>query len=86
MGHGLLDVSGGDDAHNAQRLTEEFVVWFGSTRTDGRPHHVGKYGPLLGSSGFPAWRATLSQPILVTVTRLTAWTRRDGRLAYRSVP
>ena len=51
--------------------------------TDG---FAGKYAPLLGPPGLPAWRAAFSQPILVTVTRVVAWTRTDGQLAHRSVP
>ncbi len=153
MGLGLLDPSRKDDAHTAQRLTDELVVWFGSTRPDGRPHQVpvwfwwkdpelvvfsggsaqklrninhrasvalhldtamgggdivlaegtaavvddhavahlangfaGKYSPQLGLTELASWRATFSQPILVTVTRVVAWTRTDGKLAYRSVP
>lgn len=45
-----------------------------------------KYAPALGPSGFSAWRATFSQPILVLLTRVITWTRTDGQLAYRSVP
>ena len=149
----LLDVSRQDDAHTDQRLSDELVVWLGSTRPDGRPHQVpvwfwwddpelvvysmpgtqklrninhapsvavhldtamggadivltegtaasvdedavahlvdgfaGKYTPLLGPVGLPDWRSTFSQPMLVTVTRIVAWTRVDGQLTYRSVP
>lgn len=39
-GHGLLDISQADDARTVQRLADEPVVWFGSTRPDGRPHQV----------------------------------------------
>lgn len=152
-GRGLLDTSRPDDAHTAQRLTDEPVVWFGSTRPDGRPHHVPvwfwwhdpemvifstdgaqklhnidhtpsvalhldaaqggrdivlaegtatvvedeavdhmvdgfatKYASVLGPAGFPAWRATFSQPVLITLSRVIAWTRTDGHLAYRSAP
>lgn len=45
-----------------------------------------KYAPVLGPSTFPAWRATFAQPVLVTITRIVAWTRADGQLSYRSVP
>lgn len=90
----LLDLSRTDDARTAQRLTDELVVWFGSTRPDGRPHHVAhlipefsnKYPGPLGGMGFSAWRATFTEPVLVLVTRVIAWTRTRGQLAYRSVP
>jgi PPOX class probable F420-dependent enzyme len=36
----LLDPDRADDAHIAERLASERVIWFGSTRPDGRPHHV----------------------------------------------
>lgn len=153
VGPSLLNVARKDDAHTAQRLTDERIVWFGSTRPDGRPHQVPvwfrwqdpelvvftgadaqklhnvrhqpsvalhldtamaggdivlldgtaaivddgavshlvpgfarKYAPLLGSAGLSAWRTTFSQPILITATRVVAWTRTGGQLAYRSVP
>jgi PPOX class probable F420-dependent enzyme len=141
-----------DDAHIAQRLTDERIVWFGSTRPDSRPHQVpvwfwwqdpdlvafsmaaaqklcninyepavalhldsadgsdivlaegtarivggddvarlvdgfaGKYSKLLGPGGMAAWRSTFTVPILVTVTRVVAWTRTSGGLAFRTVP
>ena len=37
-----------------------------------------KYARVLGASGFPAWRATFTQPVLVTVSRVMAWTRTEG--------
>jgi PPOX class probable F420-dependent enzyme len=150
---GLLDRRRSDDAHTSTRLTEEPVIWFGSSRPDGRPHHVpvwfswvdpeivvfstptaqkvrnirrqsgvalhldtaghggdivlvegtaapanqeavahlapgfaDKYVPTLGPSALLAWQATFSQPILIIVTRIVAWTRTDGELTYRSVP
>lgn len=36
----LLDVARGDDRHTAERLTAEPVIWLGTVRPDGRPHHV----------------------------------------------
>jgi PPOX class probable F420-dependent enzyme len=153
MSPGLLDIDRDDDAHTTRRLTDETIIWFGSTRPDGHPHQVpvwfwwrdpeivvfstpsaqklrnirhepavvlhldtaarggdvvllegsarqtaeeaishlsegfaGKYAPLLGPSGVASWRATFAQPILITVTRVVAWTRTNGELAYRSVP
>jgi PPOX class probable F420-dependent enzyme len=153
LGKALLDVSRRDDAHTGQRLSDELVIWFGSTRPDGRPHQVplwfwwrdpelvifsmpgtqklrnisqapsvalhldtaagggdvvlaegtativqedavahltggftAKYSPLLGAPGMSAWRATFAQPVLVAITRVVAWARSNGELAYRSVP
>src|SRR5207244_12947244 len=45
-----------------------------------------KYSALMDASGFDAWRSTFSEPILVTVSRVIAWTRTGGVLFYRSVP
>jgi PPOX class probable F420-dependent enzyme len=51
------------------------------------PLFARKYAALLGrESGFDQWRSTFSMPILVTVSRVVAWTREDGQLRYRSVP
>ena len=51
------------------------------------PLFARKYAALLGSeSSFDQWRSTFSMPVLVTVSRIVAWTRQDGRLRYRSVP
>jgi PPOX class probable F420-dependent enzyme len=36
----MLDPARDDHAHVAARLASEPIVWFGSTRPDGRPHHV----------------------------------------------
>ena len=44
-----------------------------------------KYAVMLATS-LEQWRSTFSTPVLVTVTRIVAWTRRDGELRYRSVP
>jgi PPOX class probable F420-dependent enzyme len=149
----LLDLHRSDDAHTSKRLAEEMVIWFGSSRPDGRPHQVPvwfswadpeivvfstptaqkvhnirrqasvalhldtaghggdivlvegtatpaekeavahlaagfaeKYAPTLGPSGLSSWQATFSQPVLITATRIVAWTRTNGELAYRSVP
>jgi hypothetical protein len=67
----LLDRNRPDDAHTDARLTTEPVIWLGTTCPDARPHHI------------PVWFST---PVLVTVSRIVAWTRRDGQLHYRTVP
>jgi PPOX class probable F420-dependent enzyme len=151
----LLDVARGDDRHTAERLTAEPVIWLGTVRPDGRPHHVPvwfawhdplvlifsmpgtakvrnmrvspavslsldsadsgrdivlaegratlvtgadqhphflaakfheKYAPSLGDTPFEQWRATFSQPLLIHVQRITAWTRTATGVAYRVVP
>jgi PPOX class probable F420-dependent enzyme len=46
-----------------------------------------KYRAMLGDgTGLEEWKNTFSVPVLVTVSRIVAWTRRDGQLHYRSVP
>jgi hypothetical protein len=35
---------------------------------------------------FYQWRSTFSQPLLVHVNRITAWTRTAAGVAYRVVP
>jgi PPOX class probable F420-dependent enzyme len=51
------------------------------------PLFARKYAALLGSeSSLDQWRSTFSMPVLVTVSRIVAWTRQDGQLRYRSVP
>jgi PPOX class probable F420-dependent enzyme len=45
-----------------------------------------KYAGMLGDGGLGQWRETFSVPILVTVSRIVAWRRQEGQLAYRSVP
>jgi PPOX class probable F420-dependent enzyme len=45
-----------------------------------------KYTPLLGDMPFEQWRSTFSQPVLIHVERIIAWTRTATRLAYRTVP
>lgn len=46
-----------------------------------------KYLPVLGSqAALQQWRGTFCTPVLVTVARIVAWTRRDGQLHYRTVP
>jgi hypothetical protein len=51
------------------------------------PLFARKYAALLGrDSGFDQWRSTFSMPVIVTVSKIVAWTRQDGQLRYRSVP
>jgi PPOX class probable F420-dependent enzyme len=51
------------------------------------PLFASKYAAVLGSEpGLEQWRSTFSVPVLVTVSRIVAWTRQDGQLQYRSVP
>lgn len=46
-----------------------------------------KYAAVLGTdAGFTQWRNTFSVPVIVTVSRIVAWTRRGSELRYRSVP
>jgi PPOX class probable F420-dependent enzyme len=46
-----------------------------------------KYRAMLGdAASLEKWKDTFSVPVLVTVSRIVAWTRRDGQLHYRSVP
>jgi|SRR5271165_6391895 len=153
----LLDVARGDDRHTAERLTAEPVIWLGTVRPDGRPHHVPvpvwfawhdplvlifsmpntakvrnvraasavslsldsadggrdivlaegratlvtgagqhphflaakfreKYAQSLDDTSFEQWRATFTQPLLIHVQRITAWTRTGTGIAYRVVP
>ena len=52
------------------------------------PLFASKYAAMLGGdeSSLEQWRSTFSTPVLVTVSRIVAWTRQDGQLRYRSVP
>ena len=45
-----------------------------------------KYTSRLDTRSFEDWRSMFSEPILVTVSRIVAWTRKKGELLYRSVP
>jgi PPOX class probable F420-dependent enzyme len=48
---------------------------------------AGKYEAIVGGeAAMEKWRNTFSLPVLVTVSRIVAWTRQDGQLHYRSVP
>ena len=51
------------------------------------PLFARKYAALLGrESSLDQWRSTFSMPVLITVSKIVAWTRQDGQLRYRSVP
>ena len=45
-----------------------------------------KYAQSLGAMSFDQWRSTFSQPLLVHVERIIAWTRTAAGVAYRVVP
>ena len=45
-----------------------------------------KYAGSLGAMSFDQWRSTFSQPLLIHVDRITAWTRTAAGVAYRVVP
>jgi PPOX class probable F420-dependent enzyme len=45
-----------------------------------------KYAQSLGATPFEQWRSTFSQPMLIHVERIIAWTRTATGLAYRTVP
>jgi hypothetical protein len=45
-----------------------------------------KYAQSMGDTPFEQWRATFSQPLLIHVQRITAWTRTATGVAYRVVP
>lgn len=45
-----------------------------------------KYAQSLGDMSFEQWRSTFSQPVLIHVERIIAWTRTATGLAYRIVP
>lgn len=45
-----------------------------------------KCAQALDATSFEEWRATFSQPLLVHVQRITAWTRTATGVAYRVVP
>ena len=46
-----------------------------------------KYASSLGNDmSFEEWRSTFSQPVLIHVERIIAWTRTATGLAYRTVP
>jgi PPOX class probable F420-dependent enzyme len=45
-----------------------------------------KYAKSLGDIPFEQWRSTFSQPVLIHVEHIIAWTRTATGLAYRVVP
>ena len=58
---------------------------------DRHPHFLAakfreKYAQSLGTTPFEQWRSTFSQPLLIHVERIIAWTRTASGIAYRVVP
>jgi hypothetical protein len=58
---------------------------------DRHPHFLAgefleKYARSLGAMSFDQWRSTFSQPLLIHVNRITAWTRTAEGVACRVVP
>jgi hypothetical protein len=58
---------------------------------DRHPHFLAgrfreKYAQSMGPVSFEQWRSTFSQPLLIHVNRIIAWTRTAAGLAYRVVP
>ena len=45
-----------------------------------------KYAQSLRTMSFAQWRSTFSQPLLIHVERIIAWTRTPTGVAYRVVP
>jgi PPOX class probable F420-dependent enzyme len=45
-----------------------------------------KYSQSLGNASFEDWRMTFSQPVLIHVERIIAWTRTAAGVEYRKVP
>jgi hypothetical protein len=70
---------------------QDIVIVEGDARlvTDNDVHMITpsfaiKYAAMLGQGGLGAWRTTFAQPVLVTASRVIAWTRKEGQLHYRS--
>jgi PPOX class probable F420-dependent enzyme len=58
---------------------------------DRHPHFLAsklreKCAQSLGAMSFEQWRSTFSQPLLIHVNRIIAWTRTATGVAYRVVP
>ena len=58
---------------------------------DRHPHFLAakfreKHAQSLGAFSFEQWRSTFSQPLLIHVERIIAWTRTAAGVAYRVVP
>jgi hypothetical protein len=58
---------------------------------DRHPHFLAakfreKYAPSMGAMSFDQWCSMFSQPLLVHVERIIAWTRTAAGVAYRVVP
>src|SRR5690242_9808384 len=45
-----------------------------------------KYARAMGAMSYDQWRSTFSQPLLIQVERIIAWTRTAAGVAYRVVP
>lgn len=61
------------------------------TGAERHPHFLAekfreKYAQSMGATSFDQWRSTFSQPLLIHVSRITAWTRTADGVAYRVVP
>ena len=61
------------------------------TGADRHPHFLAgkfreKYAQSMDAMSFDQWRSTFSQPLLVHVERIIAWTRTAAGVAYRVVP
>jgi PPOX class probable F420-dependent enzyme len=61
------------------------------THAGEHPHFLGgqfrhKYSQSLGSASFEEWRSTFSQPVLIHVERIIAWTRTAAGLEYPKGP
>jgi PPOX class probable F420-dependent enzyme len=61
------------------------------TAGDEHPHFLAgqfrhKYSSFLGEMSFEDWRSAFSQPVLIHVDRIIAWTRTATGLASRTVP
>jgi hypothetical protein len=61
-----------------------------AAEVDQYPHFLArkfqdKYAQSLGPASFEQWRSTFSQPLLIYVERIIAWTRTAAGLAYRVV-
>ena len=56
---------------------------------DRHPHFLAgkfreKYAQSLGAMSFEQWRSMFSQPLLIHVNRVVAWTKTAAGVAYRS--
>ena len=61
------------------------------TGAERHPHFLAekfreKYAQSMGATSFDQWRSAFSQPVLIHVERIIAWTRTAARVADRIVP